>query len=129
MDEFLKLYDSAGWTPPSARQVAWALAGRDASFVLRAAGEAIAMAGLLSDHAMHAFLTELVVAPSWRHRCVGGCLLRYVERYAASSLQEGWKICADLRSSKDAEGFYGRHGYTAMPTATDGPGMERMLTR
>lgn len=92
-------------------------------------GEAIALAGLLSDHAMHASLTELVVAPSWRHRCVGGCLLRHVERYAANSLQEGWEICADLRSSKDAEDFYGRHGYTAMPTAADGSGMERMLTR
>lgn len=120
--EFRALYDETGWAVWDDDRFARALAGswvvcsaRDASGTLTGVGR------LISDGALHAFVTEMIVAPGNRGSGVGAEILR---RLVAESRARGVDD-VQLFAARGRAPFYERNGFARRPD--DGPGMDLVV--
>ena len=76
------------------------------------------MGRLISDGALHAFVTELIVDEGARNAGVGARILaRLVAESRARGVEDVQLFAADGRTA-----FYERNGFTARPAS--GPGMD-----
>lgn len=85
-EEFMNLFQSAGWDCPTMDQIQTALQNTTKSFVLRQDGKPIAMINLLGDYGMHWLLKEFVVHPNFQGKMIGTMLYRFAEKYIQSTL-------------------------------------------
>lgn len=117
--EFTALYGQTGWGEWPIETFERALAG---SWVVCAArddeGTLVGMGRLISDGAMHAFVTEMIVAETVRGAGVGAEILRQLvaeaHRRGVSDVQ--------LFAARGRAAFYERNGFVRRPA--DGPGMD-----
>lgn len=117
--EFATLYAETGWGewPPDVFERA--LAGSWAVCVARGDDGALAgMGRLVSDGALHAFVTEMIVAETARGAGVGAEILR---RLVAEAHRRGVRD-VQLFAARGRAGFYERNGF--VPRPADGPGMD-----
>jgi GNAT superfamily N-acetyltransferase len=118
-DEFKRLYDQTGWGDPPLARFEAALAGtwlvccaRDDS------GALVGMGRLVSDGALHAFVTELIVDAGSRHAGLGGRILeRLVEEARARGIDDVQLFAAEGRRA-----FYERNRFRSRPDTA--PGMD-----
>jgi GNAT superfamily N-acetyltransferase len=117
--EFAELYAETGWGDRSVAELGVALDGswvvccaRDEDGALRGMGR------LLGDGALHAFVTELIVATDARGNGLGTALL---EALVAESRRRGVPD-VQLFAARGRLDFYLRNGFAARPA--DAPGME-----
>ncbi|MFS0713157.1 GNAT family N-acetyltransferase [Microbacterium sp. 2P01SA-2] len=117
--EFATLYAETGWAEWSPETFERALAG---SWVVCSArdddGKLVGIGRLISDGALHAFVTEMIVATSARGAGIGSEILRMLvdesRRRGVSDIQ--------LFAARGRAAFYERHGFAAR--SAEGPGME-----
>lgn len=118
-DEFAALYAETGWAEWSPDVFERALAG---SWIVCSArddaGRLIGMGRLISDGALHAFVTEMIVSSDERGRGIGAEILG---RLVAESRRRGVDD-VQLFAARGRAGFYERHGFVRRPS--DGPGMD-----
>ncbi|MEV7609242.1 GNAT family N-acetyltransferase [Microbacterium sp. NPDC089320] len=117
--EFKTLYDQTGWADLSLSTCESALAG---SWIVCAAresdGELIGMGRLISDGALHAFVTEMLVTDRARGKGTGARILRTLVREAKARGVSDIQLFA----ARDRSGFYERNGFRRRPA--DAPGMD-----
>jgi len=117
--EFAALYDETGWGSWPIETFERALSG---SWVVCSArddaGTLVGIGRLISDGALHAFVTEMIVAPAARGAGVGG---EIVDRLVAESRRRGVND-VQLFAARGRAEFYERHGFERRPA--DGPGMD-----
>lgn len=119
---FKALYDTTGWAPPGreADYYARALAGSWYSVSAYAGDELIGFARVISDGHLHAFITEMIVAPQFQSQGVGSQLLEAaLAACRAAGITDVQLFCA-----RGKLGFYEKHGF--LPRPQDGPGMQLM---
>ncbi|RAZ30512.1 GNAT family N-acetyltransferase [Microbacterium sp. SMR1] len=117
--EFAALYAETGWAEWSPEAFERALAG---SWVVCSArdddGRLVGIGRLISDGALHAFVTEMIVAESARGGGIGSEILRMLvdesRRRGVDDIQ--------LFAARGRAAFYERHGF--VPRPADGPGMD-----
>jgi len=117
--EFAALYAETGWAEWSPETFERALAG---SWVVCSArdddGKLVGIGRLISDGALHAFVTEMIVSGSARGGGIGSEILRMLvdesRRRGVDDIQ--------LFAARGRAGFYERHGFAPRPA--DGPGMD-----
>ena len=117
--EFKALYDETGWADLPVERFESALAGtwivctaRDADGVLRGMGR------LISDGALHAFVTEMLVAEGVRGSGLGA---RILDALVAAARERGVDDI-QLFAARGRAPFYERNGFRRRPD--DAPGME-----
>lgn len=117
--EFKALYDETGWADLPLATFETALAGswivctaRDADGTLHGLGR------LIGDGAMHAFVTEMIVAPGARGEGIGASILDAL--VTASRLRGVDDV--QLFAARDRAAFYERNGFRRRPD--DAPGMD-----
>ena len=98
---FLQLYTSVGWEPPGIGQVQKALENTIATFTAYDNDKAIGMVRLIGDSGMSFYIKEHI-APDWA-------------------------VSLELISSKEAVGFYQKHGFEERPCDWEGAGMFKMI--
>ncbi len=117
--EFATLYAETGWGEWPPDTLERALAG---SWVVCAArddnGALVGMGRLISDGALHAFVTEMIVARAARGAGVGAEILR---RLVAEAHRRGVRD-VQLFAARGRAGFYERNGFVRRPP--EGPGMD-----
>lgn len=117
--EFQALYDETGWGAWDLERFDRALAG--SWVVCSARDEADRLVGigrLISDGALHAFVTEMIVSEGVRGRGVGGeVLARLVGEARRRGVEDVQLFAARGRAS-----FYEQHGFVRRHE--DGPGMD-----
>lgn len=128
-EELAELFSSIGWNPPSLEQMRLAIGNSTKSFIVRHKGVAIATINWLGDYGMHWFMKEFIVRREFQGQMIGTFLYRFSENFIKSTMQKGWKICVDLRSSKGKENFYHKLGFQTMTEHDTGSGMEKMIGR
>lgn len=117
--EFAVLYAETGWGTWPLTSFERALEGTWVTCAARdEAGRLVGMGRLISDGALHAFVTEMIVAPAARGAGVGG---EIVDRLVAESQRRGVHD-VQLFAARGRAEFYERHGF--VPRPADGPGMD-----
>lgn len=117
--EFKALYDETGWADWDVDRFESALSG---SWVVCAArdddGRLVGMGRLISDGALHAFVTEMIVTEGARGAGVGGQVLaRLVDEARRRGVDD-----VQLFAARGRAAFYERHGFERRPDS--GPGMD-----
>lgn len=119
---FKLLYDTTGWAPPGCDvdYYARALAGSWFSVCAYASDELVGFARVISDGHLHAFITEMIVAPAFQAQGLGSQLLAAaLAACRAAGISDVQLFCA-----RGKQGFYEKHGF--QPRPHDGPGMQLM---
>ncbi|WP_336632572.1 MULTISPECIES: GNAT family N-acetyltransferase [unclassified Microbacterium] len=117
--EFKALYEETGWGTWTIERFAQALAGSWVVCSVRDdAGRLIGIGRLISDGALHAFVTEMIVTETARGSGIGGeVLARLVEEARRRGVED-----VQLFAARGRAGFYERHGFERRPES--GPGMD-----
>ena len=58
---------------------------------------------------------------------INALLMNALEQYIRKHIAPGWAVSLELISSKEAVGFYQKHGFEESPGDWDGPGMFKMI--
>ena len=124
---FLQLYTSVGWEPPGIGQVQKALENTIATFTAYDNDKAIGMVRLIGDSGMSFYIKDFAVVPAYQSKGVGTLLLNALEDYIKEHIAPDWAVNLELISSKEAVGFYQKHGFEERPGEWDGPGMFKMI--
>lgn len=124
---FLRLYTSVGWEPPGIEQVQKALENTIATFTAYDNDTPVGMARLIGDSGMSFYIKDFAVVPEYQSKGVGTLLLNALEKYIREHIAREWAVSLELISSKDAVGFYQKHGFEERPCEWDGPGMFKMI--
>ena len=98
---FLRPYTSVDWEPPGIEQVRKALENMIATFTAYDNDKAVGMVRLIGDGGMSFYIKE--------------------------HINPDWAVSLELISSKEAVGFYQKHGFEERPSGWDGPGMFKMI--
>lgn len=128
-DDFIRLFDSAGWGRPDCELVETSLKNSYVTFAVKDADKVIAMARLIGDGGMAFFLKDLIVAPEYQGKSVGKSLLSYIEDYIRSQLKDGWWSFLQLMSAKDKDEFYLKCGYKSHPHERSGHGFTKIIEK
>jgi GNAT superfamily N-acetyltransferase len=126
-DDFLVLWESAGWGRLDRELVETSLKNSYVTFEVKDGEKVIAMARLIGDGGMAFFLKDLVVLPEYRGKGVGKGLLTHIENYIRGQLKEGWWSYLQLMSAKNKEEFYLKCGYKAHPHEHSGAGFTKII--
>jgi GNAT superfamily N-acetyltransferase len=117
--EFKRLYDTTGWGAD--RPVEFYQGALEGSWFVISVwleGKLIGFGRVISDGALHAFITEMIVDPKHQARGVGqGVLERLVRHCLDAGITDIQLFCA-----KGKRWFYERFGFVAR--ADDAPGMQ-----
>ena len=127
VEVFLQLYTSVGWEPPGIGQVQKALENTIATFTAYDNDKAIGMVRLIGDSGMSFYIKDFAVVPAYQSKGVGTLLLNALEDYIKEHIAPDWAVSLELISSKEAVGFYQKHGFEERPCDWDGPGMFKMI--
>lgn len=85
------------------------------------------MVRLIGDGGMSFYIKDFAVVPEYQSKCVGTMLLKTLEHYIRDHIAPDWAVSLELISSKEAVGFYRKHGFEEPPCDWDGPGMFKMI--
>lgn len=117
--EFKALYDETGWADWPADHFERALLGSWVVCTVRDdVGRLIGMGRLISDGALHAFVTEMIVTEQARGAGIGAEVLA---RLVAEARLRGVDD-VQLFAARGRAEFYERHGFERRPES--GPGMD-----
>ena len=82
---------------------------------------------LIGDYGMSFLVKDVVVLPNYQRKGVGSLLVQEIKNYIQEQTSKGWKICLEVMSAKNKEGFYGKFGFKKRPSEHDGSGMMMMV--
>lgn len=129
VEEFLDLYQNAGWNPPEKEQAELALSNTCLSLVLRHQRKAEAMLRWIGDETMSLLLKDFVVDSKHRGYGIGSLLYQFSENAIRKDLNASWKICLNVNSVPEMVSFYESMGLKVLPDGSMGPGMQKMLEK
>lgn len=117
--EFKALYDETGWGDWTLERFEQALSGSWIVCTVRDdVGRLVGMGRLISDGALHAFVTEMIVTEHARGAGIGGQILaRLVDEARRRGVDD-----VQLFAARGRVEFYERHGFERRPE--NGPGMD-----
>ena len=116
--DFEALYATTGWGEHDRSVFERALAGSWIVACARRDGRLVGIGRVISDGAMHAFITEMIVDPGERGAGIGAELLRtLVDACAERGITD-----VQLFAATGRRAFYERNGFAARPV--DAPGMQ-----
>ena len=95
-------------------------------FTLSAANgsRTVGMVRVVGDGAFVFLICDLLVVPLWRHRGIGSLLVDEAISRAKALVPPGRAVVISLFSVEGREGFYSRLGFTELPAAGLGAGMQ-----
>ena len=128
-DDFIRLFDSAGWGRPDRELVETSLKNSYVTFSVLDGEKVIAMARLIGDGGMAFFLKDLIVDPGYQGKGIGKELMAHIEEFIRGELKEGWWSYFQLMSAKNKDEFYLKCGYKSHPHERSGHGFTKIIEK
>ena len=128
-DDFIRLFDSAGWGRPDRELVETSLKNSYVTFSVLDGEKVIAMARLIGDGGMAFFLKDLIVDPEYQGKGIGKELMAHIEEFIRGELKEGWWSYFQLMSAKNKDEFYLKCGYKSHPHERSGHGFTKIIEK
>ncbi len=128
-EDFIRLFDSAGWGRPDRELVETSLKNSYVTFSVLDGEKVIAMARLIGDGGMAFFLKDLIVASEYQGQGVGKGLVEHIEEFIRGELKEGWWCYFQLMSAKNKDEFYLKCGYKSHPHEHSGHGFTKIIRK
>lgn len=122
-EAFINLAKAVGWGHPSVEQVDLAIQNSLYNVCVLEEGNIIAMGRLFGDNSMSYFIKDLVVSPNNQGRGIGKLIIEDMVGFIKAKTPKGWKVCIELMSAYEKEGFYENSGFEKRPNNNCGAGM------
>ena len=129
VEDFIDLFDSAGWGRPPYELVKTSLDNSYVTFCVMDGDRTIAMARLLGDGGMAFLLKDFVVLPDYQGQGVGRGLMAHIENYIRGQLTTDCETYFQLMSAKGKDGFYEKLGFISHPHEHSGHGFTKRISR
>lgn len=128
VDEYLDLRARVNWKLLSVKQAGQAIE-KSLYFVkaVDAADNIVGMGRIVGDGAVICYIQDLVVDPKVQGMGVGSLIINKLIDFVESLREENTTMMLCLMCAKGREPFYLKHGFTARPTDSLGPGMIQYL--
>lgn len=122
-ETYLKLREQVGWVKLSDRQASMAVNNCLYNVCAYVDGIPVGMGRVVGDGAVISYIQDLVVIPGVQGSGIGSMILDALKNYVSDITEPGTRMMLCLMCAKGREDFYLKHGFTARPTDTLGPGM------
>ena len=128
IDSYLELRKAVSFPELTRDQARRAL--NNSLYVLTAMqhGRVVGMGRIVGDGAVICYVQDLIIRPEVQGQGIGGMILDSLREFVINQGYSGTTIMFDLMCAKGREKFYAKHGLTARPTDTLGPGMIQYLS-
>ena len=123
VNTYLYLRQQVGWIQLSNTQAQKAIENCLYNVCAYEDGKPVGMGRIVGDGAVISYIQDLVVIPSAQGKHIGSRLLDTLKKYVEGIAEPGCRMMLCLMCAKGREEFYLRHGFTARPTDSLGPGM------
>ena len=67
--------------------------------------------------------------PSYQGKGVGKLVIAVMLSFIKDKIPKSWKVCVELISASEKEGFYEKFEFQRRPSATSGSGMSLMVEK
>jgi len=128
-ETFNVLAESVGWGHPPIEQVKIAIENSIYTVCVEDDKEIIAMGRMIGDNSMSYFIKDVAVMPSYQGKGVGKLLIADMLSFIKDKTPKSWKVCVELISASEKEGFYEKFAFQRRPSATSGSGMSLMVEK
>lgn len=123
VDTYLHLRACVNWKRLSRAQAEVALKNSICIVAAYIQDTPVAMGRLVGDGAVICYVQDLIVLPDYQGQGIGSLVLGSLKSYAEQLRLNHTELMFALMCAKGRESFYEKHGFTARPTDTLGPGM------
>ena len=123
VDTYLALRKKVGWIELSPAQAKSAVGNCLFNICVYKDGVPVGMGRIVGDGAVISYIQDLVVVPEAQGLGIGSMILDRLSGYVKEITEPGTRMMLCLMCAKGREEFYFKHGFTARPTDTLGPGM------
>jgi GNAT superfamily N-acetyltransferase len=123
VDTYLALRAGVQWKRLSRAQAETALKNSICVITAYEGTQAVAMGRIVGDGAVICYVQDLIVLPEHQGQGIGSEVLLALRSYVEQLRLNHTEMMFCLMCAKGREKFYEKHGFTARPTPSLGPGM------
>ena len=87
------------------------------------------MGRIVGDGAVISYIQDLIIIPEYQKKHIGSQLIQHLINYVDNITAENTRMMLCLMCAKGREEFYIKHGFTARPTDSLGPGMIQYIQK
>ncbi|MGN0435147.1 MAG: GNAT family N-acetyltransferase [Wujia sp.] len=127
-DEYLCIRSKVNWRKLTQTQADLAI-HRSLYFIKAVGqdGELLGMGRIVGDGAVICYIQDLVVVPEAQGKGIGSMIIKKLIAFVEGLREDNSTMMLCLMCAKGREPFYLKHGFTARPSDSLGPGMIQYL--
>lgn len=126
---YLSLRNQVNWIKLDREQARKALNNSLKIYTVYDDDKPIGMGRIVGDGAVISYIQDLIIIPEYQKKHIGSQLIQHLINYVDSITAENTRMMLCLMCAKGREEFYIKHGFTARPTDSLGPGMIQYIQK
>ena len=126
---YLSLRNQVNWIKLDREQAQKALNNSLKIYTVYDDDKPIGMGRIVGDGAVISYIQDLIIIPAYQKKHIGSQLIQHLINYVDSITAENTRMMLCLMCAKGREEFYIKHGFTARPTDSLGPGMIQYIQK
>ena len=126
---YLSLRNQVNWIKLDREQAQKALNNSLKIYTVYDDDKPIGMGRIVGDGAVISYIQDLIIIPEYQKKHIGSQLIQHLINYVDSITAENTRRMLCLMCAKGREEFYIKHGFTARPTDSLGPGMIQYIQK
>lgn len=126
---YLSLRNQVDWIKLDREQAQKALDNSLKIYTVYDDDNPIGMGRIVGDGAVISYIQDLIIIPEYQKKHIGSQLIQHLINYVDNITAENTRMMLCLMCAKGREEFYIKHGFTARPTDSLGPGMIQYIQK